>query len=207
MDLLKKIFSKRTAPGAAEIREAVRGKYREVAASAEGKFKYSTGRTGAEALKYDQSIIDAMPEGLIESFCGVGNPFSLGPVEAGQSVLDVGCGAGFDLITAGRLVGPEGRASGIDLTPEMVEKARRYLETAGIAGEVKVAGCEELPFPDEEFDLVISNGVLNLSPEKEKCFAEILRVLKPGGRLQFADIVLKGDLPDEKARSLDAWSD
>jgi arsenite methyltransferase len=207
MGLLKKIFVKPKAPGAVEIREAVRGKYREVAACAEGKFGYPTGRLGAETLKYDLSVIEAIPEGLVESFCGVGNPFSLGPVEAGQSVLDVGCGAGFDLITAGRLVGSEGRASGIDLTPEMVERARYNLETAGIAGEVKVAGCEEIPFPDEEFDLVISNGVLNLSPEKEKCFAEIFRVLKPGGRLQLADIVLKGDLPEEKARSLDAWSD
>jgi arsenite methyltransferase len=199
---------KKAAPSPEAVLEAVRRKYGEVSRTAEGKFNYPTGRQGALALGYDSAAIDAMPPELIESFCGVGNPFSLGPVRAGEAVLDVGCGAGFDLIVAGRLAGPAGRVSGIDVTPEMVEKARRNLLQAGLSGgEVRVAGAEEIPYEDGSFDLVISNGVLNLSPLKEKCFGEVYRVLRPEGRLQFADIVLKGDLPEKIAGSLEAWSD
>lgn len=199
---------KREAPSPEAVLEAVKKKYSEVSRSAEGKFTYPTGREGALALGYDAAIVDALPPELIESFCGVGNPFSLGPVQAGEAVLDVGCGAGFDLVVAAGLVGPEGRVCGIDVTPEMAEKARDSLARAGVAhGEVSIAGAEEIPYGDESFDLVISNGVLNLSPLKEKCFQEVYRVLKPGGRLQFADIVLKGDLPEKVAGSLEAWSD
>lgn len=199
---------KREAPSPEAVLEAVRKKYSEVSRSAEGKFTYPTGREGALALGYDAAAVDAMPQELIRSFCGVGNPFSLGPVQAGETVLDVGCGAGFDLVVAAGLAGPEGRVCGIDVTPEMAEKARDNLARAGVAhGEVHIAGAEEIPYGDESFDLVVSNGVLNLSPLKEKCFREIYRVLKPGGRLQFADIVLKGDLPEKVAGSLEAWSD
>lgn len=199
---------KKAAPSPEAVLEAVRKKYGEVSRTAEGKFNYPTGRQGALALGYDAAAIDALPVELIESFCGVGNPLSLGPVSEGDAVLDVGCGAGFDLIVAARLAGPTGRVSGIDLTPEMAEKARRNLLKAGLSsGEVRIAGAEEIPYEDGSFDLVISNGVLNLSPLKDRCFREIYRVLKPGGRLQFADIVLKGDLPDKVAGSLEAWSD
>jgi len=190
------------------IQEAVRRKYAEAAHSAEGKFKYLTGRASAIALGYDPSVVWDMPDELLESFCGVGNPFSLGPINPGEVILDVGCGAGFDLIVASRFVGKTGRVCGIDLTPEMVERARMNLRRAGVPnGAVHLAGSEAIPYDDSTFDVVISNGVLNLSPLKERSLQEIYRVLKPNGRLQFADIILKLDLPTEMFNSLEAWSD
>lgn len=207
MRFLKKIF-KPKEPGFDEIQAAVRKKYEEVSESAEGKFKYPTGKAGATALGYDLSILADMPDVLVESFCGVGNPFTLGPVNEGESVLDIGSGTGFDLIVASRMVGTEGKVCGIDLTPEMAKKAEANLKAAGVVnGEVRVAGAEEIPYDENTFDVVTSNGVLNLSPLKEKSFGEVHRVLKPNGRLQFADIVLKEDLPQKIACSLEAWSD
>ena len=190
------------------IQEAVRRKYAEVAHSAEGKFKYLTGRAGAIALGYDPPVVGDMPDELLEPFCGVGNPFSLGPINPGEVILDVGCGTGFDLIVASRFVGSSGRVCGIDLTPEMVERAQMNLKRAGVSnGAVHLAGSEAIPYDDSTFDVVISNGVLNLSPLKERSLQEIYRVLKPNGRLQFADIVLKLDLPAGMINSLEAWSD
>lgn len=189
------------------IRRAVRKKYAEVACSPDGKFKYPTGRAGALQLGYDLSEFSAVPE-VVDSFCGVGNPFSLGPISEGEVVLDVGCGAGLDMILAARRVGHSGRVCGIDITPEMVASARSNLERARVTNaEVRTGASEAIPYEDESFDVVISNGVLNLSPSKEKTFGEIHRVLKSGGRLQFADIVLKEDLPAEVIASLDAWSE
>ena len=191
-----------------DIQDSVRRKYADVSQSAEGKFNYPTGKDGAVALGYDLSAVEDMADAILESFCGVGNPFVLGPFRAGDRVLDVGCGAGFDLITAWRLVGRSGQVSGIDLTPGMVAKAMRNVELAGLTNyEIRVATAEFIPYDDGAFDVIISNGVLNLSPDKEKSFKEIYRVLKPGGRLQFADIVRKTDLPGNVANSLEAWSD
>lgn len=191
-----------------EIQEAVRKKYGAVSQSARGRFQYPTAREGVVALEYDLSLIDDLPDEQIESFCGVGNPFSLGPINPGEAILDVGCGAGFDLIVASRLAGPRGRVCGVDLTPEMVDNARRNLRRAGVSnGRVLCAGAEAIPYAESTFDVVISNGVLNLSPAKEESFSEIYRILKPDGRLQFADIVLKEDLPLEVANSLEAWSE
>jgi len=190
-----------------EIQEAVRKKYAEVSRSAEGKFDYPTGREGAILQGYDVAIIDTMPHEVITSFCGVGNPFTLGQISAGETVLDIGCGAGFDLIVASRLVGKKGNVCGIDLTPEMVEKANRNLKQYGVPNcDVKLAGAESIPYGGNTFDVVISNGVLNLSPLKEKSFREIYRVLKPNGRLQFADIILKEDAPVAQSSSLESWS-
>lgn len=190
------------------IKDAVLKKYAEVSQSAEGKFNYPTGKKGAQMLGYDLSVIDRVKDEVLESFCGVGNPFTLGVINSGEALLDVGCGAGFDLINAAHLTGPTGRVYGIDITPEMVEKARKNLRYSGIdKSQVHVAGSESIPYDDQAFDVVISNGVLNLSPFKEKSFQEIYRVLKPGGRLQFADIVLKKELPADIAGSLEAWSD
>jgi SAM-dependent methyltransferase len=191
---------------AKKIQDAVREKYSEVSSSAEGKFNYPTGRDGAILHGYDPAIIQSMPDGLIKSFCGVGNPFTLGLISEGETVLDVGCGAGFDLIVTSRMVGQNGKVCGIDLTPEMAEKAKNNLNQYGVQNyDVQVAGAESIPYPDNTFDVVISNGVLNLSPLKEKSFREIYRVLRPNGRLQFADIVLKEDC-GAACSTLEAWS-
>ena len=193
---------------AEDIQQAIRKKYAEVSRSVAGKFRYLTGKEGAATLGYDLSALSDLPDEVFVAFCGVGNPFALGPLRSGEAVLDVGCGAGLDMILASRLVGPNGRVCGIDLTPEMVEKARTNFAKAGANNaSVLVAGSEAIPYDDNTFDVVTSNGVLNLSPLKEQSLREIFRVLKPGGRLQLADIVLNEDLPSEMTNSLDAWSD
>jgi SAM-dependent methyltransferase len=185
----------------------VRSKYSEVAGSAAGKFSYPTGKEGATLLGYDPALIAESHPGLLESFCGVGNPFSLFPILPGSSILDVGCGAGFDLSIAARLTGPRGRVHGIDLTEAMVARARDNLRRQGIANaEVLQVQSESLPFADNTFDVVISNGVINLSPDKETLFREINRVLKPGGNFGFADVMLEQELPHGMAGSAEAWS-
>jgi arsenite methyltransferase len=190
-----------------EIRSAVQSKYSEVAESVSGKFTYPTGLEGARTLGYDPALVDTAHPGLLESFCGVGNPFSLFPIQPGSIVLDVGCGAGFDLYIAARLTGPGGRVHGVDLTGAMVARARDNLQKAGVMNvEVREVESEILPFVDNTFDVVVSNGVINLSPDKETLFREINRVLRPGGRLGFADVVLEQELPQGMAGSAEAWS-
>lgn len=194
-------------PDFVQIRRAIRDKYAKASSSANGLFKYPTGKAGAEALGYDAAAIREAPDSMLKCFCGVGNPFSLGDLRPGERVLDVGCGGGFDLYVASRSVGEEGRVQGIDFTPQMVDRARDNLASAGVGNaQVRLGSSEDLPFDDGCFDVVISNGVLNLSPSKEVSFKEIFRVLRPGGRLQFADMMLREDLPPEVAGSAEAWS-
>jgi SAM-dependent methyltransferase len=189
------------------IQEAVRKRYADVAQSAAGQFGYPTGRAGAMQLGYEPVLLGEMPDAVLASFCGVGNPFALGAIHPGEMVLDVGCGAGFDVIVASRLVGQTGRVYGIDLTPEMVARAQHNLQYAGVHHARVVQACAEaLPYTTGIFDVVLSNGVLNLSPLKRQSFREMARVLKPGGRLQWADIVLQETLPAEVADNLDAWA-
>ncbi len=158
-------------------------------------------------MGYDPAIIESVHSRFFESSCGVGNPFSLGDIGLGAAVLDFGCGAGFDLFVASKMVGGSGRLCGIDLTEDMVVRAKENLTLAGITNfEIKKVDSETIPYDDRSFDVVISNGVINLSPRKETSFAEIYRVLKPGGRLQFADVVLENELPASLAGSADAWS-
>lgn len=190
-----------------DIRAAIRNKYAEVSVSAAGKFQYPTGEDGAIALKYDQEIIKSASRSLLESFCGVGNPFSLGNIENEDVVLDLGCGAGFDMFVATRLVGENGRVCGVDLTDQMVQRSQKNLADARTMNfEIKKVDSENIPYPDATFDVVISNGVINLSPCKNKLFEEIYRVLKPGGSLQFADVVLDKEMPSHLSGSLEAWS-
>lgn len=189
------------------IQNAIREKYAEVSGTAVNKFNYPTGREGAALQGYDLTILENMPDELIESFCGVGNPFKLGAIKPEETVLDIGCGAGFDMIVASHLVGRKGKVCGIDITPEMLEKAKRNLALAAAgAYDVRIAGAEEIPYDEGTFDVVTSNGVLNLSPLKEKSFREIYRVLKPAGRLQFADIVLKEGKSVSGSNALEDWS-
>jgi ubiquinone/menaquinone biosynthesis C-methylase UbiE len=158
-------------------------------------------------LGYDPAIIESAHTRFFESSCGVGNPFSLGNIRPGAAVLDFGCGAGFDMFVASKLVGESGLVCGIDLTEDMVLRARENLSLAGITNvEIRKVDSETIPYDDHFFDVVISNGVINLSPCKQASFKEIYRVLKPGGRLQFADVVLDKDLPASLAGSAEAWS-
>jgi arsenite methyltransferase len=206
LDFTKKL-STESPSDLQEIRKAIRDKYAEVSISAEGKFQYPTGKDGAKALRYDPAIIERAHTRFFESYCGVGNPFSLGNIRPGDAVLDFGCGAGFDIFVASKLVGKKGRVCGIDLTENMVVRARENLTLAGISDvEIKKVDSETIPYDDRSFDVVISNGVINLSPRKGTSFAEIYRVLKPSGKLQLADVVLEKDLPASLAGSAEAWS-
>ncbi len=172
-----------------------------------GKFSYPTGKEGAELLVYDPGIISNAPSEILKSFCGIGNPFSLGAIPPGATVLDFGCGAGFDLYVASRYVGPNGRVCGVDLTKEMAQLANENLRLARLTNyEIKQTDSEAIPYPDNSFDVIISNGVINLCPDKTSCFNELFHVLKPRGRMQFADIVLESQLPPQLASSPETWS-
>ena len=189
-----------------KIEEGLREKYSKVAVSPEGQFRYPTGRAGLEALKYDPEILRGLPEAVSATYCGVGNPFTLGPISQGETVLDVGCGAGIDAIFAAKMVGASGAVAGIDLVPEMLARARENARLAGVANITFIeSSAEKLPFPDESFDVVISNGVFNLVVDKQKALKEVFRVLKPGGRLMLADQVLVGKLPQETGSRVASW--
>lgn len=189
------------------IRAAIKKKYSAVSSSAEGYFKYPVGKAGALLLGYDKTIIEDIPAEMLRSFCGVGNPFAIDRVEEGSTVLDIGCGAGFDLFVASQLAGPHGKVFGVDLTKEMTDRAQANLDLMDVKNyEMHNISSEQLPFPDNSFDVVISNGVINLSPDKPRLFAEIYRVLKNGGRLQFADIILEKQLPPHLAAGVESWS-
>jgi SAM-dependent methyltransferase len=189
------------------LREQVREKYREVAAEPGAKYHFHTGRPLARKLGYDLEIVDALPDRAVESFAGVGNPFSLRTIEAGERVVDVGSGAGFDSFVAASLVGPEGRVIGVDMTAEMLDKSRTTAEQLGFAHvEFREGFAEALPVDDAWADAVISNGVINLCADKRAVFDEIHRVLRPGGVLQFADIANGRPVPPEALRDIDLWT-
>jgi 2-polyprenyl-3-methyl-5-hydroxy-6-metoxy-1,4-benzoquinol methylase len=157
------------------IQEAIRKRYTEVACSAADKFGYPTGRAGAVGFGDDAVLLKGLLDTVLESFCGVGNPFSLGAIHSGEVVLDVGCGGGFDVMVASRLVGPTGRVYGIDMTPEMVERAQTNLQQVGVCNAKGVLACAEaMPYAAHRFDVVLSNGVRNLSPLKMQSFRAIV---------------------------------
>jgi arsenite methyltransferase len=181
-------------------------KYARAAVSPAGSFNYPTGAPGLRQLGYGEDWWRDFPPALVESFCGVGNPFSLGPLRPGEIVLDLGCGAGFDVAVAARLVGSEGRVVGIDITPDMVTRAWELSALLPFRNlSFQVASAESLPFPSRFFDVVTSNGAFNLVIDKETAAREIFRVLKPGGRLHLADMVLVAPLPSEQANRVDNW--
>lgn len=189
------------------IEDGIREKYKKVAVDPGGFFKYPTGRAGLDALNYDEGLIKALPEPVAGSYCGVGNPFSLGPIHGGEKVLDIGCGAGVDTIIAGMMAGPEGNVLGIDMVPEMLERANKNLREVSMDNiSFQQASAEQLPFPDESFDVIISNGVFNLVPDKRKALSEAFRVLKSQGRFMIADQVLVGPLNQDSKARIDNWS-
>jgi ubiquinone/menaquinone biosynthesis C-methylase UbiE len=159
-------------------------------------------------LGYDAAEVDTLPASVTESFCGVGNPFLLCEPQPSQTVLDLGCGAGFDSLLAARRVGTSGKVTGVDMTPEMIAKARSGAESLGMMNVELVLGeIEALPLADSSVDLVISNGVFNLCPDKPRVLSEVFRVLKLGGRLQMADILLEPHVTPEEVASKGIWSD
>jgi arsenite methyltransferase len=191
----------------AVLREQVREKYREVAESPGRGFHFHTGRPLAALLGYDADVVASFPDRAVESFAGVGNPFSIRPLRRGERVVDVGSGAGFDSFVAARQVGPEGRVVGVDMTAEMLAKAKRTLAELELEGvEFREGLAEALPVEDGWADVVISNGVLNLCADKRAAFDELVRVLRPGGRLQFADIANGRPVPTEALRDIDLWA-
>ncbi len=190
-----------------ELRASIREEYSAVAGDPGRGFHFHTGRQLAKVLGYADEWIDSLPEGAVESMAGTGNPFSLGTLQPGENVVDAGSGAGADSLIAARMVGPAGRVIGVDMTPEMLVKARGNAEQAGLTNvEFREGYLEALPVPDNWADAVISNGVLNLVPGKERALAEIYRVLKPGGRLQIADIALQKPVPEDSASDVSLWT-
>ncbi len=189
-----------------KIEAGIREKYSKVAQTPEGQFKYPTGQKGLEALHYDKALINRLPDAVISSYCGVGNPFSLGKINKGEQVLDVGCGAGVDTILAAMIAGADGSAVGVDIVPEMIARAESNLQMTDIdnVSFQKTSG-ENLPFPDATFDVVISNGVINLIPDKKSALTEIFRVLKPGERLMVADQVAVGNVQTDINARLANW--
>jgi SAM-dependent methyltransferase len=203
-----------TAPGVAdspvdvcELRAEVQAKYKAVAERPDGEFHFHTGRAAAERCRYDLDAFDALPAGASESFAGVANPFELRSLEPGEKVVDLGSGTGSDVLLAAGWVGPAGHVVGVDMTKEMLEKASATALAAGVSNvEFRFGYLENVPVEDGWADTVTSNGVVNLCPDKASAIAEIWRILRPGGMLQFADIANGKDVPDGARRQIDLWT-
>ncbi len=189
------------------LRTQVRDKYRDVALDPHGAHHFHTGRPLAARLGYDQATVDSLPDRAVESFAGVGNPFSLRRIEPGEQVVDVGSGAGFDSFIAATQTGSTGSVVGIDMTLEMLTKSRATAEQLDFTTvEFREGLAEAMPVETGWADVVISNGVINLCADKQAVFAEIFRVLRPGGVLQFADIANGRPVPVEAMRDVDLWT-
>jgi len=188
------------------LKSEIRKTYASVSQEPGKDFIFPTGRAWAEDLRYPEELA-RVPDFVVESFAGVANPWSLGRVEPGEHVLDLGSGAGTDSLVAGLMVGSAGSVTGIDMTPEMIGKAREGAAALGLDKVTFVEGeVEQLPFDDERFDVVISNGVIDLIPDKEAVFTSIFRVLRPGGRIQFADVTIQQPVSEEGRRKIDLWT-
>jgi arsenite methyltransferase len=188
------------------LKSEIKKTYASVSQEPEKDFIFPTGRAWAEDLGYPAEVAN-VPETAAQSFAGVANPFSLGRLEPGERVLDLGSGAGTDSLVAAQMVGAEGRVTGVDMTPEMLTKARAAAaEMAAANVEFIESEAEHLPFPDGSFDVVISNGVIDLIPDKDAVFSELHRVLVPGGRLQIADVTIQNPVSEEGRRNIDLWT-
>lgn len=189
------------------LRSAITEEYRAVANDPHRGFHFHTGRALAGLVEYDPDWLEGIPELSIEAFAGTGNPFSLGVIGAGENVVDVGSGAGIDSLIAAKMVGPDGRVVGVDMTAEMRERARAAAAAANLDNvEFRDGYAEDLPVPDEWADVIISNGVLNLVSDKRAAMSEMHRVLKPGGRLQIGDILVDIPVPEEAKENIDLWT-
>jgi SAM-dependent methyltransferase len=189
------------------LRSQVQQKYTEVALAPEAGFHFHTGRPLARMLGYSEEDIDWLPDLTVESFAGTGNPFSLGQLSPGETVVDIGCGAGFDTLLAARQVGPSGQVVAVDMTTAMLDKTRAAAASLGITNvEAREGFAEDLPVEDGFADVVISNGVINLCPDKVQVMREVFRVLKPGGRFQIGDILVHKEVPQDAKDDIDLWS-
>jgi SAM-dependent methyltransferase len=189
------------------LKSEIKKTYARVSQVPEDDFIFPTGRAWILDLGYPPDLVECVPETAAESFAGVANPFALGSLEGGEAVLDVGSGAGSDSLVAAQMVGPEGSVTGIDMTPEMLSKARAAAAEMGVTNVTFVAGeAESLPFENESFDVVISNGVIDLTPDKDAVYSEINRVLRPGGRIQIADVTIQNPVSEEGRRKIDLWT-
>lgn len=206
---MRKKLAAATATAAVDVatlKREIRKTYASVSQEPERDFVFPTGRAWAEDLDYPPELAN-VPETAVESFAGVANPFSLGRLESGERVLDLGCGAGTDSLVAAQMIGPGGHVTGIDMTPEMLARARRAAAEMGAANVDFVEGeIEQLPLGDASVDVVISNGVIDLVPDKDSVFAEISRVLRPGGRIQLADVTIQNPVSEEAKRDIDLWT-
>jgi SAM-dependent methyltransferase len=190
-----------------ELLDAIKREYSNVAIHPEKEYHFHTGRAALDRIEYDQVLYAFVPEENITSFAGTGNPFSLGPINDGDVVVDVGSGSGFDALIASQMVGPEGRVVGIDMTHEMLSKARSGAKNMGANNiEFRERYADQLPLPANFADVLISNGVLNLSPDKEKTLRDWARVLKPGGRLYIGDILVSERIPQEALDDISLWT-
>ncbi len=190
-----------------QLRQVISEKYEAVALKPEQGFHFHTGRPLVLMLGYDEAWLEGIPKASVESFAGTGNPFSLGEIKPGEQVVDMGCGAGMDSLIAARMVGPKGRVIGVDMTAAMIEKGRAAAAEAGLDNvEFRNGFGEDLPVPDGWADVVISNGMLNLMPDKSVPLKEMQRVLKTMGRLQIGDILVQEELSESDKRDIDLWS-
>ena len=189
------------------LKSEIKKTYARVSEQPDEDFIFPTGRAWAKDLGYPRELLARVPEMAAQSFAGVANPFSLGRLKPGELVLDVGSGAGTDSLVAAQMVAPEGRVTGLDMTPEMLAKARAAAVEMGATNVEFVEGeAERLPFENESFDVVISNGVIDLVPDKDAVFAELHRVLRPGGRIQIADVTIQNPVSEEGRRNIDLWT-
>jgi arsenite methyltransferase len=189
------------------LREEIRRTYTDVSTDQDQEFIFPTGRAWAQELGYPEPELALVPDATVESFAGVANHWLLGRIEPGEIVLDLGCGAGTDLLMAAQMTGPTGRVIGVDMTAGMLERARASADEMGIDNvELHESLIESLPLEDASVDIVISNGVIDLVPDKDAVLDEIDRVLRPGGRLQLADVVIHHEVSEDARKRIDLWT-